>query len=422
MWLIFATYIRTCITRYCIYGWVHSQCLSFSFSIVSSGNFLCRFQANRNDSFVVSTNSFDRWLSESAGLPRLEIIVMRTLRSLAIIACVFYFKSESVSALPDQSCETFFCGPDIEGTLAGWLEWMTEGSPWDDKPNQKSPTTPQLPQSSKDGGANKPYLDNVPSTQEDPIEIFVTAEEDCKAHPYSPNAQSDAASQNLQYCNVATARLIWPARCDDTTQNTKTASIIGGMDNNFKTSKDPLCPQPGGVAFWLANITPSQSKALMQDAAAVRAVTANRPYKNDDLRRVYSRANKRQVPAADYSKRRLRKRDRLTVVKQSPADPSLTFLSTARRLQGTSKPRYTYSFFSYAGKGVRIYLIDSGLDHLNFEFDHLDDVNVDPYPRLEWILPKTCPHRRWTWIKIATEDASAPKSPGNIAEWPRKLR
>lgn len=319
---------------------------------------------------------------------------MRTSRSLAIIACVFYFKSESVSALPDQSCETFFCGPDIEGTLAGWLEWMTEGSPWDDKPDQKSPTTPQLPQSPKDDGANKPYLDNVPSTQEDPIEIFVTAEEDCKANPNSPNAQSDAASQNLQYCNVATARLIWPARCDDTTQNTKTASIIGGMDNNFKTSKDPLCPQPGGVAFWLANITPSQSKALMQDAAAVRAVTANRPYKNDDLRRVYSRANKRQVPAADFSKRRLRKRDRLTVVKQSPADPSLTFLSTARRPQGTSKPRYTYSFFSYAGKGVRIYLIDSGLDHFNFEFDHLDDVNVEPYPRLEWIFAEDVPAQK----------------------------
>lgn len=288
-----------------------------------------------------------------------------------------------VSALPDQSCETFFCGgPDIGGTLAGWLEWMTGDLSLDDKPN------PKTPQSPKDGGANEPYLDNdVPSTQEDPIEIFVTAEEDCKANPTSPNFESDAAVQKLQYCNGATARLIWPARCDDTTQNTKTASIIGGMDNNFKTSKDPLCPLPGGVAFWLANITPSQSEALIQDAEAVRAVTANRPYKNDDLRRVYSRANKeRQAPAAEYPKSRLKKRDRMTVLKQSPADPSLAFLSSTRRPQSASKPQYAYSFFSYAGKGVRIYLIDSGLDFLNFEFDHLEDINVELYPRLEWIF------------------------------------
>lgn len=328
---------------------------------------------------------------------------MRTSRNLAILACVvFYFRSESVSALPDQSCESFICGPDIEGTLGGWLEWMTNGWPGDDKPNQNTPTTTpqQLPQSPKDDGANKPYLDDVPSTQEDAIEIFVTAEEDCKANSNSPNFQSDAASQNLQYCSVATARLIWPARCDDATQNIKTASIIGGMDNNFKTSKDPLCPLPGGVAFWLANITPSQSKALMQDAAAVRAVTANRPYKNDDLRKVSSsRANEGQVlPGADYPKKsRLRKRDRLTVVKQSPADPSLAFLSTTRRLPqggGTSKPRYTYSFFSYAGKGVRIYLIDSGLDYLNFEFDHLEDLNAELYPRLEWIFAEDVPAQK----------------------------
>lgn len=310
---------------------------------------------------------------------------MRSSRILAILTFVFYFKSEPVSALPDESCESLFCGPDIGGTLSRWLDWMTEGSPWDDKPNSITPTIPQLPSSPKDDGANKPYLDNVPSTQEDPIEIFVTAEEDCEADPNSPTSQIDAASQNLQYCNVATARLIWPAHCDDTTQNTKTASTIGGMDNNFKTSKDPLCPLSGGVAFWLANITPSQSKALMQDAAAVRAVTANRPYKND-LSKVYSRTSKRQVPAVDYQKSRLKKRDSLTVVKQSPADPSLAFLSTTRLPPGTSKPRYTYSFFSYAGKGVRVYLIDSGLDYFNFEFDHLEDVNVELYPRLEWLF------------------------------------
>ena len=316
---------------------------------------------------------------------------MRGSRILAIHTCFFYFKPDPVLALPDQSCETFFCGPDIGGTLAGWLEWMTESSPWDDKPSSKPPTTQQLPQSPNDGGANKPYLDNVPSTQEYPIEIFVTAEEDCKANPDSPTSKSDAASQS---CDVATAKLIWPARCDDTTQNTKTASIIRGMDNHFRTSKDPLCPLPGGVAFWLAKITPSQSKALMQDAAAVRAVTANRPYKNDNLRRVYSSAHKRQVPTANYQKSHLKKRDSLTVLTQSPADSSLAFLSTSRRSQGASKPHYTYSFFSYAGRGVRIYLIDSGLDYLNFEFDHLNDGTAEPYPRLEWIFAEDVPAQK----------------------------
>lgn len=319
---------------------------------------------------------------------------MRSSRILTILTCCFCFKSESVSALPDQSCETFFCGSDLGGTLAGWLEWMTDFSTWDDRPNSKTPTIPQFPKTPNDGGANIPGLDNVPSTQADPIELFVTAD-DCKADPNSPSSESEAASQNLGNCDVTTARLIWPARCDDTEQNTKTASTLAGMDNNFKTSKDPLCPLQGGVAFWLANITPPQSKALMQDAAAVRAVTANRPYKYDDLSKVNSRVNKRQVPAADRQQSHLKKRDTLTVLKQSPADPSLAFLSTTQRPQGTLKSPSTYSSFSNAGKGVRVYLIDSGLDYLNSEFDHLDYVDVDiDDPRLEWIYAEDVPAQK----------------------------
>lgn len=315
---------------------------------------------------------------------------MRSSRILPILASAFCFKSKSASALPDQSCDTFFCSPDLGGTLAGWLEWISDFSPWGDKPNSETLTIPQLPQAPNDGQKNTPGLGNVPSTQADPIELFVTAEEDCKADPNSPGTQRVAASQSSRYCNVATARLIWPARCDDTKQNTKTARILGGMDNHFKTSEDPLCPLQGGVAFWLANITPSQSKALIQDSAAVRAVTANRPYKNDDVGWVNSRANNRQVPAADHQQSHLKKRETLTVIKQSPADPSLAFLSTTHTPQGTLNSHSTYSFFSNAGKGVRVYLIDTGLDYLNSEFDHLDDVkdenNVFNHPRLEWIF------------------------------------
>ena len=320
---------------------------------------------------------------------------MRTLRILNILTCVFCFKSESVLALPDQSCETFFCGPDLGGTLAGWLEWMTGFSPWDDKSNSGTPPTSPLPKTPNDGGANIPGLDSVPSTQADPFELFVTSEEDCKGDPNNPSSESDAASQNVRYCDVAMARLIWPARCDDTEQNTKTASTLAGMDNQFKTSKDPLCPLQGGVAFWLANITPSQSKALMQDAAAVRAITADRQYKIDDLSRVNSMADKRQILTADRQQNHLKKRDTLTVVKQSPADPSLAFLSTSQRPQGTSKSPSTYSSFSNAGKGVRVYLIDTGLDYLNSEFDNLDYVNVElDHPRLEWIFAEDVPAQK----------------------------
>lgn len=315
---------------------------------------------------------------------------MRSSRVLAICTCIFCFTSESVSALPDQSCETFFCGPDLGGTLAGWLEWML--SPWDDRSNSKTPPIPQFPTTPNNGEVDIPGVDNVPFTKVDPIELFITAEEDCNGEPNIPSSERDGASQNLRYCNVVTARLIWPARCDDTEQNTKTASILAGLDEHFKTSKDPLCPQQGGVAFWLANITPSQSKALVQDAAAVRAVTANRPYKYDDLRKVNSRVNKRQVPVADRQPSQLTKRDTLTVVKQSPADPSLAFLSTTQRPQGKSKSHPTYSSFSIAGKRVQVYLIDTGLDYLNSEFDHLDyqDIEVD-HPHLEWIFAEDVP-------------------------------
>lgn len=296
--------------------------------------------------------------------------------------------------MPGQDCETFFCGPDLGGTLVRWLDWMTDFSTSVDRPNSKTKPVPQFPKSPNDGGANIPGLDNVPSTQADPIEVFVTTD-DCKADPNSASSEGEAASQNLRDCDVATARLIWPVRCDDAEQNTKTASTLAGMDNYFKTSKDPLCPLQGGVAFWLANITPAQSKALMQDPAAVRAVTANRPYKYDDLSKVNSRVDKRQLPAADRQQSRLKRRDTLTVVKQSPADPSLAFLSTTQRLQGTLNSDSTYSYFSNAGKGVRVYLLDSGLDYLNAEFDHLDYIDIEiGSARLEWIYAEDVPAQK----------------------------
>ena len=48
-----------------------------------------------------------------------------------------------------------------------------------------------------------------------------------------------------------------------------------------------------------------------------------------------------------------------------------------QRPQGTSKSLSTYSSFSNAGKGVRVYLIDTGLDYLNSEFDNFSASGMD---------------------------------------------
>ncbi len=160
--------------------------------------------------------------------------------------------------------------------------------------------------------------------------------------------------------------------CDDTVQNIITEKILSGMDGQYKTSTDPLCRLKHGISFWLAKLTPEQIDALKEQTSAVRAITLNPLFEFGDLKRSSAVTKRTKVSPTDKRISR-KKRVPLTVIKQETADPSLSFLSTPM-----DKPNsdFKYSYFLQAGRGVRVYVIDTGLDWNNENFDRTP---------LEWI-------------------------------------
>ncbi len=134
-----------------------------------------------------------------------------------------------------------------------------------------------------------------------------------------------------------------------------TAGILSGMESQFLTSTDPLCSVEGGVLIWAARLTQQDIDALKQSSQGLRIVP-NTPAIAQDRK-----GSSSQTPAGER-KRQLGKRATLTVVRQTPADTRLSFLSTA---PGKSDSGYQYAFFSQAGAGVRVYVVGTGMDPNN---------------------------------------------------------
>lgn len=136
-----------------------------------------------------------------------------------------------------------------------------------------------------------------------------------------------------------------------------TANILSGMDSQFLTSIHPLCAVEGGVGFFVARLNAQQTEALKQQGAGVKAVELNptsTKSKVDNLN-----PTREQVPASvGFKRRSIEKRGQVSIVRQENADESLSFLSSARTKIATNR----YSYFSNAGDGIRIYIVNGGFD------------------------------------------------------------
>lgn len=332
---------------------------------------------------------------------------------MTILTYCICFKSH-VSALPDRlmarQCDTLLC-PNPEtlwNTLGIGAEWLldtflrpTPDTTFDDRQQR---TAPQ---------------DNNPSISGPQIELQVEGEspgqDECQPS-LDPKEFNPAGSPESSLCRKASKHLIWPVGCGDVAQNGITGKVLMEMDNQFITTLDPLCPIENGVAYWQARLTGEQITALRQNQiVAVRDITPNTPFKFGELiTGSPDRANPAQhipTPINYIRARHFTKRfTPLTVVKQADADMSLRFLSAAESL---APPSSAYAYFSQAGAGVRIYVIDTGLDGLANDFIKkvgIRWINVDDVPGIQRDEDRVTGHGTCMASKIAGEDYGVAKA------------
>lgn len=294
---------------------------------------------------------------------------MRSALRLALFgsASLILICAPSASALPSlksrQTCDTLFC-PNLDDSLGGILNWFIQYS-------QDQETLPLVPVANHD--QEKPNH-SVNANSAPDIDIFVTAKpqspELCQPTP-APVLQGEVgnAGANMQSCDEPIEKIIWPVSCDDQAANEIAERMLSKMDNQYWASTNPLCPSQGGIAFWVARLTPNQILFISETkGTAVRDITPNTPFSVSDLRRVPAARRKAPVKA---KARYLKKRGSLYVKKQLAADSSLTFLSTP---EGKTNENRGYAYLSSSTgtpaiqKTIRIYVIDSGYDWLNTDF------------------------------------------------------
>lgn len=172
----------------------------------------------------------------------------------------------------------------------------------------------------------------------------------------------------MDLCEEPKSYITWPRSCEDTSQNAITASILSGMDSHFLTSIHPLCAVEGGVGFFVARLNAQQVEALSQQKAGVKAVELNPTSKRSKVGN--PTPTREAVPASVGFKRSfIEKRAQVNVIHQENADESLSFLSSAPRRRTTNR----YSYFTEAGTGIRIYVVNEGL---NKEISDLSDRSI----------------------------------------------
>lgn len=281
---------------------------------------------------------------------------MRSFLSISFFIIAYLECSKSTLAFPNpvagQACETLIC-PDIWGTLGGMLgNFLLQPTP------QATPDTDtsviQQPLPTPDFNLHRP---EPPPSEQPRIEIFITAptpdSQQCSTVSINPDDQNDISNSNLRPRDEASAQIVWSVDCADMGQNKVTGSILSGMDALYFTSSDTLCPKKGGVSFWLARLTPQQITTLRKDTQSVRAIVPNVSFEYVDNKKSFG---SRITPATGETNS-FKKRD-LRVIKQDPADVSLSFLSTT--LDGPIAQ--TYSYFSQGGRGTRVYVLCGGMD------------------------------------------------------------
>lgn len=222
-----------------------------------------------------------------------------------------------------------------------------------------------------------PQAPQAPPVGKTDVELQITAPllqpDKCKTYNAGDSGSSSTAWEdssgggtNLRQCEQAVGQIIWPTDCRNTEQNEKMTAILSGMDGQFGVAVDPLCEVKGGVMYWFAKLVEDQIVTIKSQTDAIKAVFVNPPYDFGKVNMKLGEAEAGDFPAGKRKRNvaGLKKREIVEVAAQFTKDDSLRFLSTAPG-QSYSK---TYSYFSESGRGVVVYMIDTGLTRSR-EFD-----------------------------------------------------
>ena len=158
-------------------------------------------------------------------------------------------------------------------------------------------------------------------------------------------------------CNVGTSRIIFARDCGNDAQN----AAIGQLLTNtvYSGSVSTIVDDDCGVVFWAGEFTEESAKTI-RETNGVLGVEPDIPLydtSNKDFSKLKAPKNRPGESESD-----IRKRDTL-IIQQPPVSTDLSFVSDPPNHVGDA-----YVYYSAAGEGINVYVIETGVDALNKEF------------------------------------------------------
>lgn len=192
-----------------------------------------------------------------------------------------------------------------------------------------------------------------------PIEI------DVFSHPSTNEECADkpiGAPEDGDRCDIGTTKIIYALDCGNEAQNTAITKLLADtvQSGSLSTILDDDC----GRLFWTGSLT-DEGAEVMRKTYGVLAVVSDITLAPDDLSDDSIHSEKRsdkKLPGFKPMQEQVEKLDFL--VKQPQAIAELAFISSPPQTEAM----VDYVYYSAAGEGSTIYIIDTGLNPLHTEF------------------------------------------------------
>lgn len=158
-------------------------------------------------------------------------------------------------------------------------------------------------------------------------------------------------------CNVGTSRIIFARDCGNDAQNAAIGQFL--TNTAYSGSVSTIVDDDCGVVFWAGEFTEESAKAIRK-TNGVLGVEPDIPLygtTNPSFRKVRPK-KKRSVESESH----IRIRDTL-ITQPPPVSTDLSFVSNPPNHIGDS-----YVYYSAAGEGINVYVIDTGADAQNKDF------------------------------------------------------
>lgn len=158
-------------------------------------------------------------------------------------------------------------------------------------------------------------------------------------------------------CNVGTSRIIFARDCGNDAQNVAIGQFLTQTvySGTISTIVDDDC----GVLFWAGKFT-DESAETIRETSGVLGVESDIPL-YDTSNKDFGKAKSRKRHSGE-SESHIRIRDNL-ITQRPPVSTDLSFISSPPNHVGDG-----YIYYSAAGEGINVYVIDSGADALNNDF------------------------------------------------------